>query len=115
MDAERSRAFGGATAEGEQGSAAGLAGDFEFQPADASTDAGTEGLGAGLFGGEAGGEALGGVLLLAAAVGDLARGKDALQEALAEAVDALRDARNLHQVRADADDQCSVSTTNFIL
>src|ERR1035437_7973890 len=100
-DAEFAGALGGAAGEFEAGLAAGFAGDFEFEPVDAVADACAESLGPGLFGGEAGGEAFGGVLL-ALAVLDLSLGENAAQKAVAEAGDALRDACDLHQVRAHA-------------
>jgi hypothetical protein len=62
-DSELPGALGGATAELECGLTAGLADDFEVEPADAIADAGAEGFGGGFFGGEAGGEALGGGFL----------------------------------------------------
>ncbi len=82
---------------------AGFAADLELFPADAPADAGAEGLGAGLFGGKAGGEALR-TAFFALAVGDLAGGEDALEEAIAKAGDRCFDAVDLRDVGADAED-----------
>ena len=103
VDTEAGRELGGATVEAERGLAGGGAKDFDVAPSDAAGDAGAEGLGGGLLGGEAGGEALGGGLL-ARAVGDLAGGIDAAEEALAEAVDAALDAWNFGEIGAETED-----------
>lgn len=77
-------------------------------PADATAFAGTERLERRLFGGEARGEALG-RMRGALTVSDLRRREDASEEAVAEPRDRLLDARDLHDVYADADDHARLS------
>ena len=78
--------------------------DLEVAPAHAETQAGAERLGGRLLGREARGEVRHGVAP-GPAVGDLALGEDAAQEALVPARDDVAHARNADEIHADAVDR----------
>src|SRR5262245_52967762 len=77
--------------------------DLHVLPRDAQVQTGADRLGGRLFRGKASSESLDGVLLRLAVL-DLGGRVDAAEEALAKAFDSLRDARDLADVDARADD-----------
>ncbi len=97
-------ALGCAPSEMQSWPLARLAADFNLCPGNTAGDSCAESLGCGLLGAEAGGKALVCIVQLTAAVGDLVRGKDTVNKAIAIALNRLPDARNLHQVGAGAKD-----------
>ena len=103
LDAKARGKLGSAAVETQAGAAAGLAGDFNFEPGDAVADAGSKSLGGGFLGGEAGGEAFRGVAL-AQAIGLLQRRLDAVQKAVAKAADRPLNAHDFGDVNSRADE-----------
>jgi len=76
---------------------------FELAPADAEAEPGAERLQAGLLRREPGGQVRDGVPARPT-VGELLLGEDALEEAVLPALDDPPEARDLHQIDADAAD-----------
>src|SRR5579872_2789453 len=74
---------------------------LQFLPGNAALNAGAESFGSGLFGGETRGEALCGCRS-GAAIGNFLLGKDALEKAVAIALDSVRDTRYLDEVNSRA-------------
>jgi len=81
--------------------------DGDGMPAEFRADAGGEGFGNGFLRGEAGGEVLVRVAH-AEAVGDFAGGENAVEEGRAVAFVRGADARDVHDVRADADKRAAL-------
>src|SRR3984885_4463490 len=92
----------GAPAEMQRGTAPRLPPDFELLPRYTVLNAGAESLCTGFLSGKPPGIAFG-CVLLAAAIGDLAGGKDAMQEAVSKALDGPGHAIDFNDVNPGAE------------
>ncbi len=103
-DAEGSGDFCGFAGEGDGGTAALFADDFEIEPADAASPSGAERFHGRFFSGEAAGVAFE-LVLEALAIFDFVGREDAAKEGLAAALDGRFDPRDLGNIHTQANNQ----------
>ncbi len=105
--------LGGTPVKAQAGLSARLAHHLNLKPVDPEADACAQRLGCGFLGGEACSKTFGGVAL-ALAVGLLGREINAIEEASAEAIHGVLDARNLDQINSGASDHLVYQATTFL-